>query len=68
MRRLDKQFWKVPKAAVCCSLGNIEPIEKSFNTANVDAFIELVDGERMFARILHIDSSVSIEYIHSRRK
>lgn len=60
MRQLVKQFWKVPIAAICCALGNIKPVGKTFSTASADKFIDLVEGEKMFARILHIDSTVSI--------
>lgn len=60
MRKLPKQFWKVPKAALCCALGNIKPIGKEFTDASADALINLVDGEKMFARILNTDTTVSV--------
>lgn len=59
MRRLVKQFQNVPKAGVCCALANVKPIGKSFTTSDAYKFMELVDGEELYARILHIDNNVS---------
>lgn len=59
MRHLTQQFQKTAKAAVCCALGNIKPIGKAFSTASADTLINLVDGEKMWARIFKIDTDVS---------
>ncbi|XP_055313883.1 tudor domain-containing 6-like isoform X2 [Sitodiplosis mosellana] len=56
MRKLPKQFWSVPKAALCCALGNIKPMGKEFTNESVDALINLLDGEKLWARILQIDN------------
>lgn len=61
MRHLVKQFWKYPKAAVCCALGDIKPIGKTFSTLSAEIFENLVDGQKLFARITKIDSSVSFD-------
>lgn len=60
LRRLDKQFYKIPKAAVCCGLGYIKPIGTSFSTQSANDFVNMVEDEKVYAKILHIDHSVSI--------
>ena len=59
LRRLDKQFWKIPKAALCCGLGNIKPTGTTFSTTSANVFNDLVEDEKVYAKILHIDASVS---------
>lgn len=67
MRQLPKEFWKTPKAAVTCALGNIKPADKVFTSHSAEDFENLVNGENMFARILHIDTNVSIKVVGVNR-
>lgn len=60
LRKLPKQFWKTPKAALCCALANIRPTGKEFTAASADALVDLADGQKMFAKILRIDNIVSV--------
>ncbi|XP_031630401.1 uncharacterized protein LOC116345291 [Contarinia nasturtii] len=56
MRQLPKKFWKCPKAALCCALGNIKPKGKTFDSASAKALIQMVDNEKkMYAKVLDVD-------------
>lgn len=60
MRHLPKQFHDTPKLVVTCGLGNIRPKGSTFTSASADTFTEMVDGKILYARILKIDTMVSM--------
>lgn len=60
LRKLPKWFVKIPKAAVCCSLGYIKPTGRK-NSSRTKAFTDLVDEGKFYAKILDIDKEVSEE-------
>lgn len=60
MRHLPKKFQDVPKLALCCALGNIKPIGKNFSPESADDFVKLVEEKELYAKILRIETEVSV--------
>lgn len=44
---------------MCCGLGDIKPIDSTFSTNSANHFCEMVEDEKVYVKILHIDSGVS---------
>lgn len=59
LRKLPENFLKIPKGAVCCALAHIKPTGRKFSSKSANVFMDLVEGEKFYAKILDIDKEVS---------